>query len=280
MTLISIIAVAGLSHAMLVAHQESVANPNSQSERVSIEQHDYSSVKQRFVYRMSQTDHGYSLLEARKYVAAERQFRGVLLDGPSQDASVGLADALLGQRRFEDARNAYATLLSRGKFDNFSAFQLKYAISLYATGHIKDALSFYAEATAGLSRQMPLGSSLLNETFEPHSTTLRQFESEARTAAAFQHLRSGSSKRGRQALAEARRALMLEPSLLLAQIAEGISLLSVEPSVGLTKLEQLAKTTPAPVKVELENLLPGWRAEVKKGIMDREAKIQKRVSKL
>lgn len=196
------------------------------------------------------------LLSARKYSAAEQAFRSVRPDFLTDEVALGLGESLMGQKRYAEALRAYETLPPNQLKRRDSKFSLRYAVALYAVGRRSEAMDLYARSVASIPASMPFGGLLLPLSFEPHSTTFRQFEADARTAAAFAYLRNEQSD---EALAQTRRALELIPDHFLARSAQALALLKIEPETALQQLEALAKVAPDPVNETMAQAMPSFR---------------------
>ena len=180
---------------------------------------------------------GEQLLALGQYKEAEAAFRS-----SNGYGLVGLGDALMAQRRFAGALEAYNASLHGTPPETDRVMALRYAVALYAVGQPAKARALYAGGVSNLPRSVTVGDELLPSLIAPRSTNLKEFAEITYTAVAYAYLLSEGIDKKNKALTAARLTLRTDSDNLLAQCAEAVALLDILPDEGLKRLDLLTKS--------------------------------------
>lgn len=217
-----------------------------------------------------------TLISQRKYAAAEKAYRALNPNVGRTMIKVGLGEAILGQKRFGEAVEMFESVSPTERASQQVPFQLRYAIALYAVGRRQEALDLYADSVKKMSISVDFGREIFPLSFEPRTTTFREFEVNARIAMAFFYLNKGNAREG---LPEAERALYLNPNHILAQYVEAKGLLQSKPELAMKRFETLEKTVPDSLKKQLEELIAYFREQAKDNRIAIDAEAEKAQAK-
>ena len=169
---------------------------------------------------------GMKALQAKDYVSAETSFRLSLSNLLNGATYLGLAEALVGQGRTADARQAYRLLFHPDAHNSWGGSyypkaQLEYALLLNENGQWAEAVDMYEKALPNVAGR---GMATINAHFDPSVPQPTELEAAAHLSLGFEANWNGGDfgpAHDQRAFEEYTKALQLEPDWDVANYCYG-----------------------------------------------------------